>query len=154
MADTKLTGLPVPPTDSIFAVIAEETGVLGTTFVIVLYVLLVWRGMLIARRAPDMLGSLLASGITLWIAIEAFINMAVMVGLLPFAGNALPLISAGGSNLVVTLSAIGILLNISRLSAAESQPPERKANATNGVRRSNRRRDQSRARRAASARQR
>ena len=151
-ADTKLTGLPVPPTDSIFAVIAEETGVLGTSFVIGLYMLLVWRGMLIARRAPDMLGSLLASGMTLWIAIEAFINMAVMVGLLPFAGNALPLISAGGSNLVVTLCAIGILLNISRLSEAESQPSERTAHATDGVRRSDRRRNQSRPRRASSAR--
>jgi cell division protein FtsW len=113
---TKLIGLPVPPTDSIFAVVAEELGLVGSVALIGLYIALVWRGMVIARRAPDMLGTLLASGLALWIGLEAFINMAVMVGLMPFAGNALPFISAGGSNLVVSLAAIGILLNISRQS--------------------------------------
>jgi cell division protein FtsW len=112
--ETKLLSLPVPPTDSIFAVVAEELGLLGCLLLIGLYSVLVWRGMLIARRAPDMLGTLLASGLAFWIGIEALINMAVMVGLMPFAGNALPFISAGGSNLVVSLAAIGILLNISR----------------------------------------
>jgi cell division protein FtsW len=81
---------------------------------IALYGLLVWRGFVIARRAPDMLGTLLASGLVLWVGMEALINMAVMVGLLPFAGNALPFISSGGSSLVTTLAAIGILFNISR----------------------------------------
>jgi len=81
-----------------------------------LYAMLVWRGMLIARRAPDMLGTLMASGLALWLGLEALINMAVMVGLMPFAGNALPFMSAGGSNLVVSLAAVGILLNISRQS--------------------------------------
>ena len=113
-ADTKLLGLPVPPTDSIFAVIAEETGLVGTTALLSLYVLLILRGMHISRNAPDMLGSLLAAGLTFWIALEALINMAMMVGLLPFAGNALPFISLGGSNLVVTLASMGILMNISR----------------------------------------
>jgi len=83
----------------------------------VLYGVLVWRGLVIARRAPDMLGTLLASGVTFWIGIEALINMSVMVGLMPFAGNALPFISAGGSNLVSSLCAIGIMLNISRQSS-------------------------------------
>ena len=115
-ADTKLTGLPFAPTDSIFAVVAEELGIFGSVLLMGLYGALVWRGLVIARRAPDMLGTLLASGITFWIGIEALINMAVMVGLMPFAGNALPFISAGGSNLVSTLSAIGIMLNISRQS--------------------------------------
>ena len=115
-ADTKLTGLPFAPTDSIFAVVAEELGLFGSVLLMGLYGALVWRGLVIARRAPDMLGTLLASGITFWIGIEALINMAVMVGLMPFAGNALPFISAGGSNLVSTLSAIGIMLNISRQS--------------------------------------
>jgi cell division protein FtsW len=115
-AETKLTGLPVPPTDSIFAVVGEETGVVGATFLIALYVILLWRGLKIALGAPDEMGALLAVGLTLWLALEAFINMAVMVNLLPFAGNALPFISAGGSNLVMSLAAIGILLNISRLS--------------------------------------
>jgi cell division protein FtsW len=113
-SETKLLGLPVPPTDSIFAVVAEELGLVGSVVLICLYGSIVWRGMLIARRAPDMLGTLLASGLALWIGLEALINMAVMVGLMPFAGNALPFISAGGSNLVVSLGAIGILLNISR----------------------------------------
>jgi len=113
-SETKLLGLPLPPLDSIFAVVAEELGLLGAATLIGLYVLLVWRGMVVARRAPDMLGTLLASGMALWIGTEALINMAAMVGLIPFAGNALPLISAGGSNLVATLAAIGIILNVSR----------------------------------------
>jgi cell division protein FtsW len=119
--ETKLLGLPVPPTDSIFAVIAEELGLVGSITVIGLYAALVWRGMVIARRAPDMLGTLLASGMALWIGLEALINMTVMVGLMPFAGNALPFISAGGSNLVVSLASIGILLNISRQSGVKTE---------------------------------
>jgi cell division protein FtsW len=115
-SETKLLGLPVPPTDSIFAVVAEELGLVGSVILIGLYGAIVWRGMVIARRAPDMLGTLMASGLALWIGLEALINMTVMVGLMPFAGNALPFISAGGSNLVVSLGAIGILLNISRQS--------------------------------------
>jgi len=115
-ADTKLTGLPFAPTDSIFAVIAEELGLFGSLLLICLYAALIWRGLVIARRAPDMLGTLLASGMAIWIALEALINMAVMVGLMPFAGNALPFISAGGSNLVSTLCAVGIMLNVSRQS--------------------------------------
>ena len=113
----KLTGLPVPPTDSIFAVVGEETGVFGAIFLVGLYAIFLWRGLTIARRAPDQLGSLLAAGLTLWICFEAFVNMAVMINLLPFAGNALPFISAGGSSLVMSLAAVGILMNVSRLSA-------------------------------------
>ncbi len=124
-ADTKLTGLPVPPTDSIFAVIGEETGLLGATAVILLYVFLMWRGLKIAQRAPDGLGRLMAAGLSMWLAIEAFINMAVIVGLVPFAGNALPFVSAGGSNLLVSLAAVGILLNISRVSARSQEVEER-----------------------------
>lgn len=113
------TGLPVAPTDSIFAVIAEETGLVGCLAVISSYLVILWRGLNIARRAKDPLGALLASGVTIWIVIEAILNMAVMVNLLPHAGNALPLISYGGSNLVVTLAAIGILLNVSRTAGAK-----------------------------------
>jgi cell division protein FtsW len=123
-ADTKLTGLPFAPTDSIFAVVAEELGLFGSTLLMTLYAALVWRGLVIARRAPDMLGTLLASGMTFWVAVEASINMAVMVGLMPFAGNALPFISAGGSNLVATLCAIGIMLNISRQSSESARMEE------------------------------
>jgi len=111
---TKNNGLPVPWTDSIFAVIGEETGAVGATAVLGLYMALLWRGLAIANKAPDMLGKLLASGITIWITTEAVINMGVLVNLFPFAGNALPLISAGGSNLVTVMVALGILLNISK----------------------------------------
>jgi cell division protein FtsW len=148
--ETKLLGLPVPPTDSIFAVIAEELGLLGCLILIGLYSGLVWRGMVIARRAPDMLGTLLASGLALWIGIEALINMAVMVGLMPFAGNALPFISAGGSNLLVSLAAVGILLNISRqtgVSVAEEEDDWRSFGAVVDLRWRNRRRRLPRSRR-------
>ena len=150
-ADTKLTGLPVPPTDSIFAVVGEETGIVGASSIVVLYILLMWRGLLIAQRAPDGLGKLLASGLSLWIAIEAFINMAVIVGLVPFAGNALPFISAGGSNLVVSLAAVGILLNISRISAQTRVEEERAFDAVVDLRWRDRWRGVSRSRRPQSA---
>ncbi len=147
---TKLLGLPVPPTDSIFAVVAEEMGLVGSIMLIGLYASIVWRGMLIARRAPDMLGTLLASGLSLWIGLEALINMAVMVGLMPFAGNALPFISAGGSNLVVSLGAIGILLNISRQAGTTTEEGKdwRSFGAVVDLRWRDRRRRVSRARRS------
>ena len=148
-ATTKMTGLPVPPTDSIFAVIAEELGLLGALGTVVLYILIIWRGLRIADKAPDMLGSLLAAGLTFWIASEAVINMLVMVGLLPFAGNALPFISAGGSNLTASLVAIGILLNVSRQTSPGAESQEwRNFSATLDLRGRNRRRSLSRTRRS------
>ena len=150
-ADTKLTGLPFAPTDSIFAVVAEELGLFGSVLLMGLYAALIWRGLVIARRAPDMLGTLLAAGVTFWIGIEALINMAVMVGLMPFAGNALPFISAGGSNLVSILCAIGIMLNISRQSGESVKTEEdewRSFGAVIDLRRGNGRRGVSRARRS------
>lgn len=113
-ARTKLTGLPVPPTDSIFAVVAEELGLFGALGVVILFGLFIWRGLRISYKAPDMLGTLIGAGLTIWIGVEAFMNMSVIVGLFPFAGNALPFISAGGSNLIVSLAAVGILMNIAR----------------------------------------
>jgi cell division protein FtsW len=150
---SKLTGLPVPPTDSIFAVIVEELGLVGAVVLIALYAALVWRGLVIARRAPDMLGTLLAAGLVLWIGMEAMVNMAVMVGLLPFAGNALPFMSAGGSNLVATLCAIGILMNISRQHGVPHAPEEewRPYSAVVDLRRWDRRRRVPRPRRASRA---
>lgn len=106
--------LPAPHTDSIFAVIGEELGLFGAILALTLFCLFLWRGFRIAMSSPDSLETLLASGITFWIAIEALINMSVLLGLLPFAGNALPFFSYGGSSLVTTLSAVGLLLNISR----------------------------------------
>ena len=148
-AETKLIGLPVPPTDSIFAVVGEETGVFGAICLVCLYGLLLWRGLAIARRAPDQLGALLAAGLCLWISMEAFINMAVMVNLLPFAGNALPFISSGGSNLVVSLAAIGIMLNVSRLSERKKEENGKFLDAVVDLRRWDRRRRVSSTRRAA-----
>jgi cell division protein FtsW len=150
-ADTKLTGLPFAPTDSIFAVVVEELGLFGAVLLMILYAALLWRGLVIARRAPDMLGTLLASGITFWIGMEALINMAVMVGLMPFAGNALPFISAGGSNLVSMLCGIGIMLNISRQSGRGVRKEEsewRSFGAVIDLRRRNGRRSVSRPRRS------
>lgn len=150
-ANAKLTGLPVPPTDSIFAVIAEELGVFGAVCLISMYAVLLWRGLTIAQRAPDMLGSLLAAGLTFWIAAEALINMTVMVGLLPFAGNALPFISAGGSNLTATLAAVGILQNVARQSQAGEKTDWRKISASVDLRRWDRRRRVPRPRRSTNA---
>ncbi len=143
-SETKLFGLPFPHTDSVFAVVGEETGALGASFLVVLYTLLMWRGLVIARRAPDGLGALLAGGLSFWVVTEASINMAVMVGLMPFAGNALPFISAGGSNLVVTLAAIGIILNVSRLSERQREQEERSVSAVVDLRRRDWRRSVSR----------
>lgn len=149
-AQTKLTGLPVPPTDSIFAVVGEETGVVGACLLIGLYATFLWRGLGIARRAPDGLGTLLAAGLSLWLVMEAFVNMAVMINLLPFAGNALPFISAGGSNLLVSFAAVGLLLNISRLSVKSKENDGRPYGAFVDLRWRNRRRSVSRARRSTS----
>jgi cell division protein FtsW len=154
---SKLTGLPVPPTDSVFAVVVEEIGLVGAVALIGLYAALVWRGFVIARRAPDMLGTLIASGLALWIAFEAVLNMAVMVGLLPFAGNALPFVSAGGSNLVASLAGLGILFNISRQAGRtvieEDEEERRSYSAVLDLRGRNGRRGLSRARRAERAQQ-
>jgi cell division protein FtsW len=150
-ATTKLIGLPFAATDSIFAVIVEELGLFGALGLTVLYALLAWRGLKIAGKAPDSLGSVMAAGLTFWIVIEASINMAVMVGLLPFAGNALPFVSAGGSNLLSMLAAVGIILNISRQSGKKiPESGERKTySASVDLRRRDRRRSISRTRRPA-----
>ena len=152
-ANTKFTGLPVAPTDSIFSVIAEETGLIGATFVILLFVVFLWRGLFIAKNAPDLLGQLLAAGITIWIFLEAFINMSVLVNLLPFAGNALPFISYGGSNLTMVLIGVGIVLNVGRVTAIQNNEEEGKPlNAVVNLRRNDGWRSVSRNSRPSSAR--
>jgi cell division protein FtsW len=150
-ARTKLTGLPVPPTDSIFAVVTEELGLFGALGVVVLFGLFIWRGLRISYKAPDMLGTLIGAGLTIWIGVEAFMNMSVIVGLFPFAGNALPFVSAGGSNLIVTLAAVGILMNIARQGNGKPQTQtqtnveeRRSFSATSDLRRRNGRRGISR----------
>lgn len=121
--------LPTPHTDSIFAIVGEELGLVGCVLLIGLFVALAWRGFRIAAGARDQLGALLAAGIVCWVTLEAIINIAVMVGILPFAGNALPFISYGGSSLVVNLSAMGVLLSISRREQRDEAIPRRTRNS-------------------------
>ena len=101
-------------TDSIFAVIAEELGFVGSIVLLFAFALFIFRGYKIARRAPDKLGMLLASGITFWLGLQAMLNIAANVALVPLTGIPLPFISYGGSSLLVTLIGVGILLNISK----------------------------------------
>jgi cell division protein FtsW len=117
--------LPTPHTDSIFAVIGEELGFIGAIFVILLYVLLVIRGLQIARKAHDPFGSLLAAGVTLWIITKALLNIAVMVNLIPSTGVALPFISYGGSSLITLLAGAGLLFSVARRTAIENSPEGR-----------------------------
>ncbi|OGS41891.1 MAG: hypothetical protein A2506_03935 [Elusimicrobia bacterium RIFOXYD12_FULL_66_9] len=115
----KLMYLPTPHTDFIFPVVCEELGLVGALLILGLFVTVLVRGIHIARRAPDLFGTLLACGITFTIVLQAFFNMAMTLGLLPTKGIPLPFFSFGGSSLLTTLLGIGILLNISRQSLAE-----------------------------------
>ena len=116
----KLFFLPEASTDFIFAVLAEELGLVGVTVVLVLYAAFVWAGASIARRAPDAEGMLLASGITSLIALQALINIGVVTQVLPTKGIPLPFISAGGSAAVFMLMGVGILYSIARSANAEA----------------------------------
>ncbi|HOK05619.1 MAG TPA: putative lipid II flippase FtsW [Syntrophales bacterium] len=109
----KLFYLPEPHTDFILSVLAEEGGFFGVAVVICLFIVLILRGFFISMRAPDTFGSLLAAGLTMVIALEAFINIAGVMGIIPLKGLALPFLSYGGTALVTSLAAVGILLNIS-----------------------------------------
>ncbi len=103
-----------PHNDFIFAVLAEELGFVGCVAVIILFAIFIWRGILIAMRAPDTFGGLLAVGITSLIGIQAVINIAVVTASMPVTGVALPFFSYGGTSLVILLCCVGVLLNISR----------------------------------------
>ena len=109
--------IPEPQNDFIFAIIAEELGFVGCIAIIALFAVFVWRGIVIAMKAPDMFGSLIAVGITTLVAIQAIINIAVVTASIPTTGMALPFFSYGGTALVILLSSVGILLNISRAGA-------------------------------------
>lgn len=105
-----------PHNDFIFAVLAEELGFIGCIAVILLFAIFIWRGIIIAMKAPDMFGSLLATGITALIGLQAIINIAVVTSSMPVTGMALPFFSYGGTSLIILLCAVGVLLNISRQS--------------------------------------
>ena len=117
LGESRLAGglfLPNASNDYIFAIIGEEFGLVGAGVVIALFVLLAYAGIRVALGAPDTFGALLAAGITAWLCIQAFINIGVVVVLIPVTGITLPFISAGGSSLIISFAAIGILLSISR----------------------------------------
>jgi len=110
----KLFYLPEPHTDFIYAVIGEELGLIGATATLLCFCLIAWRGLRITVRAQDMFGAFVALGITTMIVVQAFVNMSVVLGLMPTKGIPLPLVSAGGSSLVISLLGMGVLLNISQ----------------------------------------
>jgi cell division protein FtsW len=116
----KLFYLPYPHTDFIYAVVAEELGLVGASLVLACFCIITWRGLHTAARAPDAFGSFLALGLTTMIAVQAFVNISVVLGLLPTKGIPLPFISAGGSSLIVSLAGMGVLLNISQRASAET----------------------------------
>ncbi len=114
MGTQKFGFLPPTISDSIFAIFSEETGFIGSVFLIFLFLIFLWRGFKIAKVARDKFSQLLSLGITSWICLQGFTNIGAMIGILPLTGVPLPFISYGGSALIVELIGVGILLNISR----------------------------------------
>jgi cell division protein FtsW len=110
----KLFYLPEPHTDFIFAVTAEELGLVGAMFVVTLFAIFLWRGMRTSWRTDDLFGRYLTVGITTMVVLQAFINISVVLGMMPTKGIPLPLVSYGGSSLFVTLACVGVLLNITK----------------------------------------
>ena len=110
----KLFYLPEPHTDFIFAVTAEELGLVGAVLVVTLFAIFLWRGMRASWRTEDLFGRYLAAGITSMVVLQALINMSVVLGMMPTKGIPLPLVSYGGSSLFVTLACVGVLLNITK----------------------------------------
>ncbi len=127
----KFLYLPYGESDFIFAIIVEELGYIGGILLIAVFGLLIWRGIRIALRAPNDFGTMLATGITVLIAVQVFINVGVVVGLVPATGVALPFISAGRTSLIVFMAEIGILLNISK-QAGITKTADKKAAVSKG----------------------
>jgi len=116
----KLFYLPEPHTDFIFSVISEELGLIGATLVVICFAVIAWRGLRVALRAPDSFGAFLALGLTTMVAVQAFMNMSVVLSLMPTKGIPLPLVSFGGSSLLINLMGMGILLNVSQHASTEA----------------------------------
>ena len=110
----KYAYLPYPESDFIFAIVGEDFGLLGCLAVIGMFLAFLFAGMRVALTCPDRFGCLLAAGITSMITVQAFINMGVVIGILPTTGLPLPFFSAGGTSLSITMAAVGVLLSISR----------------------------------------
>jgi cell division protein FtsW len=116
----KLFYLPEPHTDFIYAVIGEELGLIGASVVLACFCVIAWRGLRASTLAPDRFGALLALGLTLMIVLQAFVNISVVLGLMPTKGITLPLVSHGGSSLLINLLGLGVLLNISQHATADA----------------------------------
>jgi cell division protein FtsW len=119
-ARQKFLWLPQAHTDAIFAIIGEELGFLGTMLVVACFLVIAYRGIRIAARAPDPFAALLATGLTAWLVFQALINMAVVTTLVPFTGLTLPFVSYGGTSLMMSLIAAGVLLNISKHTVSQA----------------------------------
>jgi len=129
----KLLYLPEAGSDFVFAIIGEEFGLFGCAVVVLLFALLFWCGIRVARNARDMFGSLLAFGVTFTIGLQAAVNIAVVTCSAPTKGLALPLVSAGGSSLVATAVAVGLMMNVASSIEAEAQPGQVGAARTSGA---------------------
>ena len=130
-SEQKFGALPAPHTDSIFAIIGEELGVLGAMFVLILFAAFAFRGFQIARRARDTFGALLCIGFTSWVIIQALLNIAVMTALIPSTGVPLPFISFGGSSLMVVMIGVGLMLSVQRVAARRQTTSERRNELAN-----------------------
>ena len=127
----KFGALPAPHTDSIFAIIGEELGVLGAAVVVALYIAFAIRGFQMARRATDNFGALLCVGFTSWVIIQALLNIAVMTGVVPSTGVPLPFISFGGSSLLVVMIGVGLMLSVNRVATRRRPASERRSDIAN-----------------------
>jgi cell division protein FtsW len=119
----KYLWLPQSYTDTILAIIGEELGLIGTLFVVGSFAFIAYRGFRIASSAPNSYAALLATGLTLWIVIQAVINLAVATTLVPFTGITLPFLSYGGTSLMMSMIAVGILLNVSKYTLVDVDQP-------------------------------
>ncbi len=127
----KFGALPAPHTDSIFAIIGEELGVLGAAVVVALYIAFAIRGFQMARHARDNFGALLCVGFTSWVIIQALLNIAVMTGVIPSTGVPLPFISFGGSSLLVVMIGVGLMLSVHRVAWRRKPASERRSDIAN-----------------------
>ena len=122
----KFGALPLAHTDGVFAIVGEELGLFGALTLVGLLAFMAWRGFRVATRARDTYGFLLAVGVTVWIAYQALINLAVITSVIPFTGMPLPFLSYGGSSMLITVIGVGILLNVSRDGAVGGRQPRRR----------------------------
>jgi cell division protein FtsW len=126
-AGTQKFILPAGHTDGAFAILAEEIGLIGGVAVIVLFALVIWRGILAGVRARDDFGALLALGVTFWLGLQAILNLAVVTAAIPVTGLPLPFISYGGSSLAISLMGIGVMLNVSRDAGLTRRPQPKRS---------------------------